>query len=188
MAPTSARDATEAVLAQFGGGAPPRLAEVVACIVRHLHEAVRETRPTEEEWLAAIGFLVAVGGRVSDERRNEMIMLSDTRGVSALVDALNYERLARGATESTVLGPFFVEGAAARAHGDTVVDLARGEPTVVVGRDLDQARGRSPGPRSTSGRRTGTASTTCSGARATAPGRGSPRPRTAGSGSAPSSR
>jgi len=53
-----------------------------------------------------IRFLTDVGKMCSDTRQ-EFILLSDTLGVSMLVDAINH-RLPQGATETTVLGPFYV--------------------------------------------------------------------------------
>ena len=66
---------------------------------------------TPEEWEAAIGILTATG-HITDERRQEFILWSDSLGVSMLVDALA-NPVPEGATESTVLGPFYVPGVAA---------------------------------------------------------------------------
>ena len=130
------RNATEAVLAQMAGCPDPRLRTVMASIVRHLHEVVQETEPTEAEWLAAIEFLTAVGKR-ADARRQEFIILSDVLGVSALVDAIAH-RGGPGVTESTVLGPFHLEGASPDLpHGAAICGKHGGEPTVVTGRVLD---------------------------------------------------
>ena len=65
----------------------PRLREVMQALVRHLHSLAREVRLTEAEWLAAIGFLTRTGQK-SDEVRQEFILLSDTVGLSSLVEGL----------------------------------------------------------------------------------------------------
>ena len=96
--------ATAAVEASFAGTADPRLREILASLVRHLHGFVREVEPTFEEWESAVGFLTATGQRCDDQRQ-EFILLSDVLGVTMLVDAINH-RKASAATESTVLGPF----------------------------------------------------------------------------------
>lgn len=127
---------SDAVIAQFGPNAPSRMRDVMASAVRHLHAFVRETRPTAAEWLAAIQFLTEVGQR-SGDKRNDFILLSDLLGVSALVDAIDHQAAGSAATESTVLGPFFVEGARTLMHGDAVCDLESGEPTVVSARVRD---------------------------------------------------
>lgn len=138
-------NATEAVLARMDGCADPRLKQIMASIVSHLHAVVRETEPTMAEWMQAIRFLTAVG-QMCDARRQEWILLSDTLGVSMLVDAIN-NRKPSGATESTVLGPFHVEGAPERALGDSISLDAKGEPCVVRGRVVDTGGRPIPGAR-----------------------------------------
>jgi hydroxyquinol 1,2-dioxygenase len=53
-------------------------------------------------------------------------------GVSMLVDAINHRRPG-GATENTVLGPFFVHGAPEIRNGDDMAAGWKGEPTYVSG-------------------------------------------------------
>src|SRR5262245_12628741 len=96
--------ATAAVLERMAGCADPRLKQIMSSVVAHLHAVVREVEPTMEEWMAAIRFLTETGQKC-DDKRQEFILLSDTLGVSMLVDAIN-NRKPSGATESTVLGPF----------------------------------------------------------------------------------
>src|SRR5712691_9002900 len=86
---------------------PPRLQEIMTSLIKHLHEFAREVHLTEDEWFQGIQFLTQVGQKC-DDRRQEFILLSDTLGVSMLVDAINH-RAESGATESTVLGPFYRE-------------------------------------------------------------------------------
>src|SRR6478735_1352973 len=99
----------EVVNARMGKDVEPRLREVMGVIVKHLHAAVKEIEPTHEEWLTAIKFLTAVGQKCTDWRQ-EFILLSDTLGVSMLVDSINH-RKPSGASESTVLGPFHIDNA-----------------------------------------------------------------------------
>jgi catechol 1,2-dioxygenase len=107
-------------------------------IIRKLHEAAREIEPTQEEWFKAIMFLTDTGHMCNDWRQ-EFILLSDVLGVSMLVDAINNRKPA-GATESSVLGPFYVEGAPAATSG---ADLAPGEgPGVMVRGSVQDTAGR----------------------------------------------
>ncbi len=131
--------ATGAVVASFQGAPDPRLREVLASLVRHLHGFVREVEPTFEEWQRAIGFLTETG-RLSDDTRQEFILLSDVLGVTMLVDAINH-RVASAATDSTVLGPFHMVASPRRELGDTIDLVGTGEPCVVSGqvRSLDGA-------------------------------------------------
>jgi protocatechuate 3,4-dioxygenase beta subunit len=126
----------EAVLERMANCPDARLKEIMASLVTHLHAFVREVEPTFDEWLAAIQFLTRTG-QLCDDRRQEFILLSDTLGVSMLVDALNH-RKPSGATESTVLGPFHVANAPVRQMGDSISRDQKGEPLVMSGRVLDQ--------------------------------------------------
>jgi protocatechuate 3,4-dioxygenase beta subunit len=127
---------TDAVLGRLADCPDPRLQAVTAALVRHLHAFIREVEPTPDEWFAGVRFLTGTG-QICDDKRQEYILLSDTLGVSMLVDAINNRKPA-GATESSVLGPFYVEGAPEVHSG---ADLAPGEsPGVwVSGRVLDLA-------------------------------------------------
>jgi hydroxyquinol 1,2-dioxygenase len=125
---------TQAVLASFAGAESGRLREVADSLVRHLHAFASEVQLTEDEWFAGIDFLTRTG-HITDERRQEFVLLSDVLGLSMLVVALNNRRPAE-ATESTVLGPFFVAGAPEFANGADIAAGAPGEPCYVEGRVL----------------------------------------------------
>jgi protocatechuate 3,4-dioxygenase beta subunit len=127
-----AAELTREVLDRVAGTPDPRLREVLGAAVRHVHGFAREVGLTPAEWLAGIRFLTAVGQRC-DDRRQEFILLSDTLGVSTLVETIAHP--VDAATEATVLGPFYVPGAPWRAAGDSIaVDDPGGVPTVVRGR------------------------------------------------------
>ena len=106
------------VLASFDHATNPRLADVLRSLVAHLHAFVVETELTREEWMMGIEFLTAAG-RLCDDRRQEFILLSDTLGVSMLVEMVNQQN-SDGATEPTVLGPFYVPNAPARKMGESI--------------------------------------------------------------------
>ncbi len=126
---------TDAVLATLEHAGEARFKEIMESLVRHLHAFVRETQLTEEEWFAGIRFLTATGQKC-DGKRQEYILLSDTLGVSMLVDAINH-RKPGGATETTVLGPFYVAGARDMPMWSDIAGDAAGEPAYVFGRVLD---------------------------------------------------
>jgi hydroxyquinol 1,2-dioxygenase len=109
---------TDEVIRRIAGCDNARLKTLVTVLVRHLHAFAREVELTEAEWVAAIAFLTRTG-QICDEKRQEFILLSDTLGLSTLVDAIN-NRAAPGATQSTVLGPFFVEEAPLAAQGSDI--------------------------------------------------------------------
>ncbi len=123
---------TDAVIESFSHTADPRLREIMASLIRHLHGFVREVGLTEAEWARAIGFLTATG-QMCDDKRQEFILLSDILGVSTLVDAITH-RKSPGATLSTVLGPFHMVESPARNLGDSIAEVPGGDPCVVRGR------------------------------------------------------
>ena len=123
-------DLTAQVLARTGAAADPRMVEFVRTLVPHLHAFVREFRPTQDEWATGIAFLTETGQRC-DATRQEFILLSDVLGVSMLVDEINNVGLT-GVTESTVLGPFHVDGAPHRELGADI-GAGGGRPLVVAG-------------------------------------------------------
>lgn len=125
----------EAVNARMGPGTNPRLAKVMGCLVKHLHEFAKEIQLTQQEWEYGIDFLTKTG-QICSRERQEFILLSDTLGFSMLVDAINNRRPA-GATENTVLGPFHVKGAPIRSMGDTISLDGKGESCLYEGRVLD---------------------------------------------------
>jgi protocatechuate 3,4-dioxygenase beta subunit len=137
VARTSPDDITEAVVASFQGCADERLRLVMRGLVSHLHAFVKEVDLTEDEWRAAIGALTATG-HITDDTRQEWILWSDTLGVSMLVDALA-QQLPAPATESTVLGPFYVPGSPVREYGTRLDEMPAGDPVWLHGtvRSLD---------------------------------------------------
>ncbi len=128
---------TQAVIARFADTPDARLREIMTSLVQHLHAFARDVRLTEDEWFRGIEFLTRVG-HITDDRRQEFILLSDTLGLSMLTVAMNNDKPA-GCTEATVFGPFYVEGAPHYEHGADVANGAAGEPCVVRGhvRDLE---------------------------------------------------
>ncbi|MDQ0469906.1 intradiol ring-cleavage dioxygenase [Labrys wisconsinensis] len=129
-------ETSEAVVnARMGPDVTPRLRQVMTAVVKHLHAAVKEIEPTHEEWLAAIKFLTETG-HMCTQWRQEFILLSDTLGVSMLVDSINHRRPS-GATENTILGPFYVADAPRYEHGANICLDGKGEPAIVRGRVLD---------------------------------------------------
>jgi catechol 1,2-dioxygenase len=131
---TTPADITDAVLGSFAGCEDERLRELARSLVRHLHAFAVDVGLTQAEWEQAIGILTATG-RITDDRRQEFILWSDALGLSMLVDALA-NPLPERATESTVLGPFYVPGAPARGYGESIALEPAGDPAWVHGRVL----------------------------------------------------
>jgi protocatechuate 3,4-dioxygenase beta subunit len=120
---------TDDVLRAYGETPDPRARELLTSLISHLHAFAAETRLTTAEWMAGLQFLTAVGQKC-DEERQEFILLSDVLGLSSLVESLNAPE---GATEPTVLGPFYLPGAPHKELGEHIGRPQDGEPTLIRG-------------------------------------------------------
>jgi len=127
---------TKAVVDRLKKTPDPRFREIMSSAVKHLHAFAREVHLTEEEWFEGIKFLTAVGQKC-DDKRQEFILLSDILGLSMMVVALNHKTVP-GATEATVLGPFFAHGAKEYGYGGDLREgcTMKGEDVYVCGRVL----------------------------------------------------
>ena len=132
---------TPAVHDSMAAAADPRFREVIGALVTHLHAFAREVKLTHAEWNAGIDFLWRAG-RISDDKRNEFVLTSDVLGLSSLVDLLDG---ATQGTESSVLGPFYVEGAPLLPVGASIVGDNEGERVLMHGRVFDAAGQPLPG-------------------------------------------
>ena len=126
---------TEAVLGRIRPDADPRVQKVMTALITHVHDFVREVELTPEEWEAGIAFITELG-RWCDDKRQEVILLSDILGVSMLVDAIAH-RTHASVSETTVLGPFHRENPPAMKNGENMSPGVDGEPLEVEIRILD---------------------------------------------------
>jgi hydroxyquinol 1,2-dioxygenase len=122
---------TQAVLEAMAGCTNDRLRTVMTSLVQHLHSFARDVKLTENEWRYAIDFLTDVG-HITDDKRQEFVLLSDTLGLSMLVTTQNNRKPVE-CTEATVLGPFCVMGAPEYRNGDDISNGAAGLPCFVTG-------------------------------------------------------
>ncbi len=137
------KNLTAEVLKRVGKAPDKRTRQIIQSLVKHLHAFVREVRPTQEEWFQGIQFLTKTG-HMCDDKRQEFILMSDTLGVSMLVDFINYGK-AKGklaATESTVLGPFFVEGAPEMPLGASIARPGTPGETCAVSGTVKDLKGK----------------------------------------------
>lgn len=126
----------EVVLDRYSNTPDARVKELLSSLIRHLHAFARETRLTEEEWMVGVDFLTRTG-QICDGKRQEMILLSDNFGLSSLVNMIS-ANVPEGATETTVLGPFYVPSTPKREWGESVLLRPLGDdvPLIVHGRVL----------------------------------------------------
>src|SRR6185503_16027596 len=135
MSNSTEQNLVNAVLEKLHDAKDPRFKQIMTSLIVHLHAFVRETELTEKEWMEGIQFLTATGKKC-DDKRQEYILLSDTLGVSMLVDAINH-RFPGNATETTVLGPFYVEQARDFELGAHIASAQDGTPMIVEGNVRD---------------------------------------------------
>jgi protocatechuate 3,4-dioxygenase beta subunit len=128
---------THSVLKSYAGAPDPRVASVLRQLITHLHAFVRDSELTLDEWSRAIDFLNRTG-QISGATRQEFILLSDVLGVSMLVDAINHGG-ETGATDTTVLGPFYVGEHRVTPHGTDLAGSAPGERVLVEASVTDPA-------------------------------------------------
>jgi catechol 1,2-dioxygenase len=129
------KDSVKVVQDRSGPKANKRVKYLVDTLVKHLHAYIKEARPTMDEWMYGINFLTRTG-HLSTDWRQEFILLSDTLGVSMLVETLNNHKMS-GETESTVLGPFHVANVPHYENGANICLDGKGEPVWVKGRVLN---------------------------------------------------
>lgn len=133
------------VVASYDGTPDSRLKDVMQSLTRHLHAFIRDVRLTEPEWNTAIEFLTAAG-HITDDKRQEFVLLSDVLGATMQTIAVNNQAY-KGATDATIFGPFFVEDAPRIPLGGDMTGGAAGQPCWVEGTVTDTAGSPVPGAR-----------------------------------------
>src|SRR6516162_5251840 len=125
------KDVTEAVLDEIARSKNPRLREVLSAFVRHLHDFAREVKLSEEEFQAAIGYIVALG-KHTNETHNEAVLMSGSLGFSSLICLLNNGNRGQTETDANLLGPFWRLNSPRTPHGGSIVrSPTPGVPTFV---------------------------------------------------------
>jgi protocatechuate 3,4-dioxygenase beta subunit len=127
---------TDAVLEQMAGTPDPRLKEIMFAAVKHLHAFARETNLTPAEWIKGIEFMTQVGQACTPDRQ-EAIMLSDTMGLSALINLMHDHTAIEEGTDSSLLGPFYRENTPKVERGAQIVKRLDGPEIALWGRITD---------------------------------------------------
>src|SRR5215475_11815706 len=114
------KDVTTAVLSELQRAPNARFREIMSALVRHLHDFVRETRLTEEEFHAAAAHIIALG-KHSNESHNEAVLMAGSLGLSALVCLINNGNQGTTETDHNMLGPFWRMHSPVTPNGGSIV-------------------------------------------------------------------
>ncbi len=136
-------DLTQEVLESFKNSSSERFHVVMQSLVKHMHAFIKDVNLTEDEWFKGIDYLTRTG-HITDDKRQEFILLSDVLGISMLVIDINNKQSSK-ATASTVFGPFYFEGSPGFTNGDDIANGASGEPCFMKGRVLSTTGEPLPG-------------------------------------------
>ena len=126
---------TDVAIEQMAGTPDPRLKQIMESLVRHLHDFAREVDLTPQEWIEGITFLTNVGQKCTPFRQ-EFILLSDTLGMSSLINQLHDRRATQVGTKTSLLGPFYRQGSNNMNPGDCIVKSPR-QQIVIYGKVTD---------------------------------------------------
>lgn len=124
---------TNIALEQMSATPNLRLRQIMECLVRHLHAFAREADLTPEEWLEGVKFLTAVG-QACTPYRQEFILLSDTLGLSSLINTLHDRRSVEVGTKTSLLGPFYRQNAPDKKLGESIASPGDGPEICIYGR------------------------------------------------------
>lgn len=126
---------TDIAIEQMASTPDPRLKQIMESLVRHLHDFARDVDLTPQEWIDGITFLTNVGQKCTPFRQ-EFILLSDTLGLSALINHLNDRRAVEMGTNTSLLGPFYRQESPKLNPGDCIVKSPR-QQIVIYGKVTD---------------------------------------------------
>lgn len=130
-------DVTPAVLKVMEQSSDPRLREIMASLVSHLHGFIRDTRLTEDEFRTATAILNEIGALASGSH-NEFVLMAGSLGVSTLVCLQNNGESGQTETSQSLLGPFWRLNSPRVENGGTIIRSdTPGRPLVVHGRVVD---------------------------------------------------
>ena len=135
------QDVTKAVLSEAARTKNPRFREILSALVRHLHGFAREVKLTEEEFQAAIGYIVQLGKR-TNESHNEAVLMSGSLGFSTLICLLNNGDGGETETDANLLGPFWRLHSPATKNGDSIVRSPTPGPVLFVDATFRDAAGK----------------------------------------------
>jgi protocatechuate 3,4-dioxygenase beta subunit len=137
----SSDDVTSAVLEAMAQADNPRLREIAASFVRHMHAFAREVRLTEAEYDIGVDFLNRIG-KATHDSHNEGILFADAIGFSTLVCLLNNGKAGATETAAALLGPFWRANSPRTENGGSIVRSPTPGPELFVACEIVDAAGK----------------------------------------------
>src|SRR5271156_3301591 len=137
----SEKDVTKVVLEEYARTKNPRLREIISALIRHLHGFAREVKLTEEEFQAAVGYIVALG-KHTNETHNEAVLMSGSLGFSTLICLLNNGNHGQTETDANLLGPFWRMDSPPTKNGASIVRSPTPGPVLFVDAAFTDSSGK----------------------------------------------
>jgi len=135
------KDVTTAVLSELARAQNPRFREVMSAFARHLHEFAREVKLTEEEFQAAVAYIVQLGKK-TNETHNEVVLMSGSLGFSTLICLLNNGDKGHTDTDMNLLGPFWRMHSPVTPNGASIVRSPTPGPAMFVNAWFKDVKGK----------------------------------------------
>ncbi len=123
------------------GKTNPRLHEIYASLVKHLHAFQREVNLTTEELEIGRQFLFRLATPNQDFPMGEIHLMSDCLGISEL-SVLLEDKGHHGTTEMNVEGPLYIPGLPERKHGDRLGEIAATDKPLFIRHKVVDASGK----------------------------------------------
>jgi protocatechuate 3,4-dioxygenase beta subunit len=134
-------DVTPKVLDAYKTIEDPRLREIVASLIKHLHGFIRDVRLTEEEFEKAVQYIAKLG-QMTDDKHNEVVLMSGSLGVSSLVCLLNNGNKGQTETTANLLGPFWRLNSPRTENGASIVRSPTPGPAIFVNCTVKDTSGK----------------------------------------------
>jgi catechol 1,2-dioxygenase len=125
------QDVTPAVIDAYKTIEDPRLREIIASLVKHLHAFARDVHLTEEEFEKATQYIARLG-QMTDERHNEVVLMAGSLGFSSLICLLNNGNKGQTETTANLLGPFWRMNSPRTENGGSIIRSPTPGPALFV--------------------------------------------------------
>lgn len=128
---------TDLVIKSMGPNTSPKMRRILTSLIQHMHDFFRENEITTEEWMEGVKFINAIG-KMSDDKRDEGILVTDVFGLESLADTITHELADSDHTATAIIGPFYRENSPVYKYGESIIQKdVGGDKTIVHGRVTD---------------------------------------------------